>query len=121
VSLGGYSHTVWAGLLGTPLLIAAGQVLFKLTSGTTGDFGVKGLTALMVNPLLLAALAIYGTGTIIWIFVLKAVPLTIGYSFMALTFCFVPLLASLFLGEALTLRYALGAFLIIGGMLVING
>ena len=66
------------------------------------------------------ALAIYGAGTIIWIFVLKAVPLTIGYSFMALTFCFVPLLASVFLGEALTLRYALGAALIIGGMFVIN-
>lgn len=121
MTTGGYSPTIWAGLLGTPLLIAAGQVLFKLTSGTTGDFGVKGLAALMLNPLLLAALAIYGTGTIIWIFVLKAVPLTIGYSFMALTFCFVPLLASLFLGEALTLRYALGAVLIVGGMLVING
>ena len=121
MTAGGYSPAVWAGLLGTPLMIAAGQVLFKLTSGTTGEFGVRALAALLLNPLLLAALAIYGTGTIIWIFVLKAVPLTIGYSFMALTFCFVPLLASVFLGEALTLRYALGAFLIIGGMLVING
>ncbi|WP_439625781.1 transporter [Shinella sp.] len=121
MTTGGYSPTIWAGLLGTPLLIAAGQVLFKLTSGTTGEFGVKGLVALAFNPLLLLALAIYGAGTIVWIFVLKAVPLTIGYSFMALTFCFVPLLASLFLGEALTLRYALGAILIVGGMLVING
>ncbi|UNK38007.1 transporter [Shinella sp. H4-D48] len=118
---GGYSPTIWAGLLGTPLLIAAGQVLFKLTSETTGEFGARGIAALLLNPLLLAALAIYGTGTIIWIFVLKAVPLTIGYSFMALTFCFVPLLASLILGEALTMRYAIGAVLIIGGMLVING
>lgn len=115
-----HSPAIWAGLIGTPLMIAAGQVLFKLTSGTTGDFGVKGLAALALNPLLLAALAIYGAGTIIWIFVLKAVPLTIGYSFMALTFCFVPLLASVFLGEALTLRYALGAVLIVGGMFVIN-
>lgn len=121
MTTGGHSPAIWAGLVGTPLMIAAGQVLFKLTSGTTGDFGVKGLAALMVNPLLLVALAIYGAGTIIWIFVLKAVPLTTGYSFMALTFCFVPVLASIFLGEALTLRYALGAALIIGGMVVING
>lgn len=121
MTLGNYSPGVWAGLIGTPLMIAVGQVLFKLTSGTTGEFGARGLVALMLNPLLLAALAIYGTGTIIWIFVLKAVPLTIGYSFMALTFCFVPLLASVFLGEALTVRYALGACLIVGGMLVING
>ena len=121
MTAGSYSPVLWAGLLGTPLLIAAGQVLFKLTSGTTGEFGLRGLVALAFNPLLLLALAIYGAGTIVWIFVLKAVPLTIGYSFMALTFCFVPLLANLFLGEALTLRYALGAVLIIGGMFVING
>ena len=121
MTAGSYSPAVWAGLIGTPMMIAVGQVLFKLTSSTTGEFGVRGLAALMFNPLLLAALAIYGTGTIVWIFVLKAVPLTIGYSFMALNFCFVPLLAGVFLGEALTLRYALGAVLIVGGMLVING
>jgi undecaprenyl phosphate-alpha-L-ara4N flippase subunit ArnE len=121
MTTGGYSPTVWAGLLCTPLLIAVGQVLFKLTSGTTGELSLRGLAALAVNPLLLVALAIYGAGTIVWIFVLKAVPLTIGYSFMALTFCFVPLLASLFLGEALTARYVVGAVLIVGGMLVING
>jgi drug/metabolite transporter (DMT)-like permease len=121
VTIGSYSPAVWFGLLGTPLLIAVGQVLFKLTSGSTGDFSPRGLFDLMLNPLLIAALALYGAGTIAWIFVLKAVPLTIGYSFMALTFCFVPLLASLFLGEALTLRYLAGALLIIGGMFVING
>ena len=64
--------------------------------------------------------SIYAFGTIVWIFVLKQVPLTIAYSFMGLTFCFVPLLAQLFLGEALTLRYFLGVALIIGGMVAIN-
>lgn len=120
MTLENHGPALWIGLLGTPLLIAAGQVLFKLTSTTTGEFGLRGLAQLLVNPLLITALAVYGVGTVIWIFVLKAVPLTIGYSFMALTFCFVPLLASIFLGEALTLRYFVGAFLIVGGMVVIN-
>ncbi|MBD9374366.1 transporter [Rhizobium sp. ARZ01] len=115
-----HGPALWFGLLGTPLLIAAGQVLFKLTSATTGEFGPRGLVHLLFNPLMIGALAIYGIGTVIWIFVLKSVPLTIGYSFMALTFCFIPLLASIFLGETLTLRYFVGAFLIIGGMVVIN-
>ncbi len=52
---------------------------------------------------------------------IKSVPLTLAYSFMGLTFCFVPLLAQLFLGETLTLRYAFGAALIVAGMLAING
>ncbi len=112
---------IWMGLLGTPLLIAAGQVLFKLTSASAGDFGFRGLLHLALNPLLIAALALYGIGTLVWIYVLKSVPLTLAYSVMGLTFCFVPLLAQLFLGETLTLRYAFGAALIVAGMLAING
>jgi len=110
----------WVGLLGTPLLIAAGQVLFKLTSASAGDFSMRGLLQLAFNPLLLAALALYGFGTLVWIYVLKSVPLTVAYSFMGLTFCFVPLLAQIFLGEAVTLRYAFGAVLIVAGMIAIN-
>lgn len=111
---------LWLGLIGTPLMIAMGQVLFKLTSQTTGSFSVSGLLALAFNPILLAALALYGLGTIIWIYVLKSVPLTIAYSFMGLTFCFVPVLAQIFFGEPLNLRYAVGAMLIIAGLLTIN-
>ncbi len=118
--LQGYSVATWIGLLGTPLLIAAGQVLFKMTSAVTGGFDLRGMTQLIFNPLLIAALVVYGAGTIIWIYVLKQVPLTIAYSFMGLSFCFVPLLAQWFLGEALTLRYGLGAILIVAGMVVIN-
>jgi len=115
-----FAPGIWFALIGTPLLIAAGQVLFKLTSASTGNFDLRGLTQLLLNPLLLAALALYGIGTLIWIFVLKSVPLTIAYSFMGLTFCFVPILAQLFLGETVTIRYAVGAVLIVLGMIAIN-
>jgi len=111
----------WVGLVGTPLLIASGQVLFKMTSATAGELSLRNLLLLFLNPVLIAALLLYGLGTVIWIYVLKAVPLTMAYSFMGLTFCFVPLLAQVFLGEALTLRYAIGAVCIIAGMLAING
>ncbi|WP_455874376.1 transporter [Rhizobium yanglingense] len=116
-----FSTATWIGLIGTPLLIASGQVLFKLASAATGELSVRNILALLLNPVLLAALLLYGLGTIIWIYVLKAVPLTIAYSFMGLTFCFVPLLAQVFLGEVLTVRYAIGAAFIIAGMLAING
>ncbi len=111
----------WLGLIGTPLLIAFGQVLFKITSNTAGDPSLRSLLAMAANPVFIAALALYGFGTLVWIFVLRSVPLTIAYSFMGLTFCFVPLLAQLFFGEPLTLRYALGTVLIFAGLLAING
>lgn len=115
-----FALPVWIGLVGTPLLIALGQVLFKLASPSLVTLDPRGFAGLLFNPIFIAAITLYAFGTIVWIFVLRQVPLTIAYSFMGLTFCFVPLLAQYFFGEALTLRYLLGVVLIIGGMLAIN-
>lgn len=114
------SPYLWAGLVGTPLLIAAGQVMFKLVSARVAGADLRGLLALAADPLLIAALSIYGFGTILWIYVLKQVPLTLAYSFMGLTFVFVPLLAHLLLGEAVSWRTATGAFFIIVGLVIVN-
>ncbi len=103
----------------TPLMIAAGQVLFKLTSERLVQSGAPFYTALF-NPVFILALAIYGTATLLWIYVLKAVPLAYAYSFMALTFVIVPLMAALWLGEALTLKYAAGAAFIIIGLIIVQ-
>ncbi len=110
----------WIGLLATPLLIAMGQVLFKLASQSTGTFSLASLMMLAINPVFIAALALYGFGTVVWIYVLRSVPLTLAYSFMGLTFCFVPLLAQLFFGEPLQMRYLIGTMLILAGLVTIH-
>ncbi len=110
----------WLGLVGTPLLIAAGQVLFKMASRDVGAFDAGGIIGLASNPHLLLALALYGSGTIVWIHVLRTVPLTVAYSFMALTFCVVPILANFFFAEPLSWKYGLGVVLIMAGLLMIN-
>lgn len=115
-----FAPMAWFGLIFTPVLIATGQILFKMTSARAAGFSARELMSLFSSPTLLSALMLYGLGTIIWIFTLKSVPLTLAYSFMALTFCLVPLFAAFFLGETVTARYAIGAALIIGGMIVIN-
>lgn len=111
--------TIWALLLATPLMIAIGQVLFKLTSEKLVTTGGSFHTALF-NPVFILALVIYGSATLLWIYVLKKIPLAYAYSFMALTFVLVPLMAALWLGETLTLRYALGAVFIIIGLLIVQ-
>jgi undecaprenyl phosphate-alpha-L-ara4N flippase subunit ArnE len=110
----------WAGLIGTPFLIAAGQLLFKLVSARVGNADLHGLAALVADPLLIAALTIYGIATIVCVYVLKLVPLTLAYSFMGLTFVFVPVLAHLLLGEELGWRTAVGAGFIIAGLVIVN-
>jgi drug/metabolite transporter (DMT)-like permease len=112
------SPPLLAGLIVTPALIALGQILFKLASANAGAADAAGLMALARNPYLITALAIYGIGTILWIYVLKAVPLNVAYPFMALSFCFVPALAWLTIGEAMAWRQAAGLALIVAGLVV---
>ena len=112
------SGATLAGLLAFPALIAVGQVLFKLASRSVGEAEAAGIAGLALNPFLISALALYGTGTVLWLFVLKRVPLTQAYPFMALSFCLVPLLSYVWLGEALSWRYGAGLTLIIAGLLV---
>ena len=101
----------------TPLIIAGGQVLFK-------QAGVRGADAPFVrtlfDPTFILAVGLYGIATLMWVYVLKTVPLSAAYTFMALSYVVVPLLAVVFLDETLGLKYALGAGLIIAGLLVVQ-
>ena len=119
--MNGLSLPTLGGLLLTPALIALGQILFKLASRTAGDADAAGLLGLARNPYLLAALVIYGFGTIAWICVLKSVPLTVADPFMALSFCLVPVLGHALLGEAMSWRLAAGVALIVAGLVVGRG
>ena len=114
------SLPLWAMLIGTPVFIAIGQVLFKVSSGRLADSQNHPLVALALDPVFLLALALYGSATLVWIYVLRTVPLAFAYSFMALTFVLVPIFAALWLGETLTVKYMIGAGLIIAGLLVVQ-
>lgn len=100
-------------------MIALGQVLFKMTSEKLVATNAPFYTTLY-NPIFVLALAIYGLATLLWIYVLKTAPLSYAYSFMALTFVLVPLLASIWLGETITLKYALGVALIMIGLIIVQ-
>jgi len=106
-------------LLLTPLCIAIGQLLFKISSEKLVSTG-SSFHTVMFNPVFIFALGIYGSATLLWIYVLKSVPLTYAYSFMALSFVFVPILAFFFLQEQFTVRYFVGAMLIISGLAIIQ-
>jgi drug/metabolite transporter (DMT)-like permease len=103
-------------LVATPFLIAAGQVMFKITGQRLADFPGQPVQSAMLSPVFLGALALYGGATLLWVYVLKSVPLSYAYSFMALTFVIVPVMAHLWLGEALSARYYLGMGLVLAGL-----
>ncbi len=115
-----WSLPVWVGLIGTPLLISGGQVLFKVVSARMSTVDAGAFRSLVLDPYFLAAMIVYAIATISWILVLRSVPLAAAYSFMALGFLFVPILSIILFGEVLTLRYFVGALLIIAGLITIH-
>jgi drug/metabolite transporter (DMT)-like permease len=100
----------------TVLSISAGQVLFKIAAGRAN--AANSMLALDVLGILLVAVTLYGGATLIWVYVLRQVPLSAAYVFMSLSFIIVPLLGWLLFKESLTARYFMGMALIVAGILL---
>jgi undecaprenyl phosphate-alpha-L-ara4N flippase subunit ArnE len=81
----------------------------------------QALFAPNVLTILFVVLVLYGGATLVWISVLRHLPLSVAYVFMSLSFAIVPMLAVIFLHEPFTLRYVVGMVLIICGILVSLG
>ena len=97
--------------------LAVGQVLFKLAARDmrAGDSLQQ---QVLMNGWLYVALLVYAVATVLWILLLREVPLQLAYPFVALAFFFVPLLAWWLLGEALRWQTFAGALLILAGVWV---
>ena len=94
--------------------IACGQVLFKKGAMSIGNN--VGFSTIFLNSWILLALVIYGAATLLWIYVLRATPLSVAYPLFALTFIIVPLLSSILLDEPLNFEAIVGGLLIMAGV-----
>lgn len=101
--------------------ISSGQLLLKiaathLQNGTGWEMEVVGFR---FNLWLIAGVTVLGLSTLVWLSVLRTVPLSYAYPVMALAFIIVPALSFLLLSEPLSLKLALGSLLIMVGLAVI--
>lgn len=98
------------------LMVCTGQILFKLV----GLRLHSGLSLLDPKVWFIAMLSmlIYGGATVVWIAVLRTVPLVKAYPYMALSFVLVPLGAFYFYAEKVQWTYALGASFIVLGVVL---
>ncbi len=103
-------------VLASVVMIAGGQLLFKLL-GARIQAGVPYLDPKLIG-IAVGAVAVYGLATVLWIHVLRTLPLTKAYPFMALSFVLVPLGGILFFSESVRLPYALGITLIVAGVIL---
>ena len=98
-------------------LIAAGQILFKKVSLATAPLdGWRSVIALGLNFWFILAVSIYMFTALLWVRVLREMPLSRAYPFIAIGFISVPVAGHLFFAEALGARYFMGVILIIIGV-----
>lgn len=96
-------------------LVSIGQLLMKIASSQLGQ--MTPIQVIFSWPLI-GALAAYGASIVLWFFVLKSMPLKLAYPFAALAFVLVPVLANVFLGEALNIKWLAGSLLIMAGIAI---
>jgi undecaprenyl phosphate-alpha-L-ara4N flippase subunit ArnE len=101
------------------LLIAVGQLLFK---SAAGEWRIDGWSwnslRGFLSPVMLIALFIYAAATLLWVFVLRTVPLSSAYALFSLAFLIVPILARVFLGEPISVNTLAGGAVIVAGVII---
>jgi drug/metabolite transporter (DMT)-like permease len=102
-------------LFAYPCLLGVGQLLFKLSVRNSSS----SMLEVLISPLFLFAVAFYGGLTVLWIWILKAVPLSRAYPFVALSFLITPLLGVVVLDEPLGRFFWWGGGLIVAGIVFV--
>jgi hypothetical protein len=74
-------------LIGYPLLLAVGQLLFKRTATRLVGLPMpEQLLTLQVQPSFYAAGLLYAAATVLWVWLLTYIPLSAAYPFVGLSF-----------------------------------
>jgi len=107
-------------ILASVTLSALAQLALKSGTASAAPARYKGgagteLLAMGQSPLVLAGLALYGLGAVLWLFVLARAPLSLAYPFVGLGFILTMLAGTLLLGEQLTAGRIAGTLLIACG------
>ncbi|MEE4192125.1 MAG: EamA family transporter [Halieaceae bacterium] len=97
--------------------ISVGQLLFK-KAGLQLAAENSWINASFLVTVGLAAV-VYGLATLLWIYLLKDIPLNRAYMTFALSFVLVPLASAYIYGERLSIGYFAGTALILVGLFVI--
>ncbi|KES24570.1 MULTISPECIES: EamA family transporter [unclassified Pseudomonas] len=98
------------------LAISGGQLLFKRASMAIEQAGTwQSQNALMLVGL---ALFIYGLTTLLWINILRQIPLSRAHIFMSLSFVLVPVASHFLYGDILSRGFIIGLSLVILGLII---
>ncbi len=100
-------------------LVAAGQIMFKLVANRATTTENLSLFQQWWTWQFIVALGIYAAATVMWVWVLRFIPLNVAYPVYALAFIIVPVASYFLLTEPIGLKHLVGGVLIVAGVVVI--
>jgi len=104
-------------LLATVSCTVTGQVLMKRGVNSLGILNLKNI---MAQPSIIVGSICYISGFLIWLNVLKILPLSIAYPFSSISYVAIIFASALFLGEALSMYKIIGMLCICAGIFFIS-
>jgi drug/metabolite transporter (DMT)-like permease len=109
-----------ASVVGIVGAMVAGQILFKLSSQhLVLEEGPAKLLLSLLTWEFVSAMVFYSIGTFLWVVLLKYVPLSRAYPFVALSFALLPIAAHFLFDEPITARYASGLAVFLAGLYLV--
>ena len=96
------------------IMLAVGQLLFKKAAMVMQgeDSIILLIKHSLTNIWLISAVILYFLATIIWVLILRYVPLSVAYPFTAITFVVVPLASYILYADPYSWRLGLASILI---------
>lgn len=110
------TRLLWIVLIIYPMAVGFGQILFKLASQRLRPD--QPVWVQVTEPMLVAAVTLYGALAVVWVLIVRELPLSAAYPFVALSFVFTPIFAWLVLGEKLNPSYMIGIAFICAGVII---
>lgn len=109
-------------ILANTLILVAGQFLWKMgmTKNEHSFSSIIDIIKILLSPYILSGLIMYGLATILWLFILTKVPLSVAYPLQSFAYIISIFGAFFFFNEPITIWKVVGVLFIMLGVSVIG-
>jgi drug/metabolite transporter (DMT)-like permease len=100
------------------LILVSGQFLWKIgmTNRSVSFDSIGAITRVLISPYILSGLFLYGMATVLWLFILTKVPLSVAYPIQSIAYILAVFGAYFFFQEEITIWKVIGVILIMAGV-----
>jgi drug/metabolite transporter (DMT)-like permease len=111
---------VYLVLFANIVLLVTGQTVWKLGLEQAGGLRLDNLVSVLFSPLILLGIVIYGLATVLWLYVLSRLPISLAYPLQSIAFLLGLVVAILVFKESVPPNRWVGAAIILGGITVLS-